>query len=373
MNIQFNEQAQLRHAVVAAPVRLCGLGTAVPVHILPQDMVRKNAERILGPRYPEFARLAQTFTSSGIEQRYSVAPFEWFEKSQNWPQRTKAYLEGATDLFVKAAQAALDDSGLKAEDIDTIVTVSSTGIATPTLEARAMGSLAFRKNVKRVPVFGLGCAGGVSGLSIATRLARSAPGSRVLIVAVETCTLSFRSDRLQKADIIATVLFGDGAAAAVVSTDAPDSPGSSGNSGGAILGEGAEYTWPDTLPIMGWDVDTDGFGVIFDRSIPAFVKKHLGEAISAAFEVENFTSETITRLICHPGGAKVVEAIEEAMALEAGTLNHEREVLKKYGNMSAPTALFVLDRVRQSKPKGQMMMTALGPGFTAATLPVLFE
>ena len=364
MNVPVVQFDVLQQSPLDAPVRLRGLGTAVPDHLLPQDLVQKNAKRILGKRYPEFDRLSKTFLTSGVEQRYSVAPFEWFEEPKNWPERTDAYLKGATQLFIDATKKALEDSGMSAEEIDVIVTVSSTGIATPTLEARAMAELNFRRDVKRVPVFGLGCAGGVSGLSIATRLAKSMAGANVLMVAVETCTLSFRSDRMQKADIIATVLFGDGAAAAILS---------SGQGEGPILGEGAEYTWPDTLPIMGWDVDDDGFGVVFDRSIPAFAAKHFREAMEAGFEAGSFKESDIKRLICHPGGAKVVETIESSMNLGEGALNHEREVLRDFGNMSAPTALFVLDRVLRDKPEGQMMLAALGPGFTAATLPILFE
>jgi len=364
MNIPLRESSLAKERVLEAPVRLRGLGTAVPQYLLPQDLVLSNAERILGPRYPEFARLSQTFLSSGIEKRYSVAPFEWFEDEKDWPGRTRTYLEGATRLFVEAATNALEKSGLRPKDIDTIVTVSSTGIATPTLEARAMQHLPFRQDVKRIPVFGLGCAGGVSGLSIAARIAKSAPDSNVLMVAVETCTLSFRSDRLQKADIIATVLFGDGAAAAVLSA---------GVNTGPILGEGGEHTWPDTLAIMGWDVDENGFGVVFDRSIPAFAKAHFAEAIEAGYAAGGLRASDVARLICHPGGAKVVEAIETAMGLAEGTLDHERAVLRDFGNMSAPTALFVLERLMQHQPHGQMMLAALGPGFTASTLPVYFN
>ncbi|WDR07490.1 type III polyketide synthase [Devosia rhodophyticola] len=350
--------------IAAQPARLLGLGTAVPAHELPQDMVKLVASKILGPRYPEFERLSKSFTNSGIDKRYSVVPFEWFEAGKDWPERTEAYLEGATALFVAAAQKALDCAGLKAAEIDTIVTITSTGIATPTLDARAMASLPFRTDVKRVPVFGLGCAGGVTGLSIAARLAASAPGSKVLLVCVETCTLSFRADRMQKADIIATVLFGDGAAAACLSTDSATDP---------IFGEGAEHTWPDTLPIMGWDVDTDGFGVIFDRSIPEFVKQNFADAVADGLESIGLERDNLSRMICHPGGARVVEAIEAALHLEQGVLDAEREVLRAFGNMSAPTALFVLERVMQGAPTGTMMLAALGPGFTASMLPIQFD
>ena len=345
--------------------QLLGVGTAVPANICPQDMVKIVARRVLGDRYADFDRLTKSFDNAGIDTRYSVVPFDWFETAQDWPSRTQAYLEGATALFIEAAERALDESGWRAEDVDTIVTISSTGIATPTLEARAMRVLNFRADVQRVPVFGLGCAGGVTGLALAGRLAAAAPGSKVLVVAVETCTLSFRADRLQKADIIATVLFGDGAAAACVSTEgAVDAPS---------LGQGAEHTWADTLPIMGWDVDRDGFGVVFDRSIPEFVKQHLAEAVTGSLEKLHLQPTDLSRLICHPGGAKVIEAIESALHLQQGVLDHEREVLRDFGNMSAPTALFVLKRVLADSPSGTMLLTALGPGFTASVLPVRFN
>lgn len=343
------------------PVRLLGLGTHLPPHRLPQDLVRINARRILGPRYPDFERLTKSFENAGIESRYSVVPFDWFEQKQDWPSRTKAFLKGGLDLFVGAAEKALHAAGLAAEDIDTLVTVSSTGIATPTLEARAMQRMAFRPDVHRVPVFGLGCAGGVTGLSLAARLAAAAPDSKVLFVCLEACTLSFRDDRMQKADIIATVLFGDGAAAACLSTD--------GEGIGAI-GTGAEYTWPDSLNIMGWDVDERGFGVIFDRSIPEFVRAELAGAVNHGLGNIGMARAEINRLVCHPGGAKVVEAIETALDLVPESLGAEREVLRDFGNMSAPTVLFVLERVLAEGARGQMVLTALGPGFTASLLPI---
>lgn len=346
------------------PARLLGLGAAVPPHKLPQDLVQIVATRILGPRYPDFERMSKSFATSGIDTRYSVAPLEWFEEPKDWPARTRAYLEGATALFIAAAEQALGTSGLRADEVDTIVTISSTGIATPTLDARAMREMNFRTDVHRVPIFGLGCAGGVSGLSLAAQLAGAAPGSKVLLVCVETCTLSFRADRLRKADIIATVLFGDGAAAACISTESND---------GAVFGTGEEHTWPDTLPIMGWEVDSDGFGVIFDRSIPEFVKQNFAAAVGGALSRMGIDQASLSRMICHPGGAKVIDAIERALHLEQGILDHERSVLRDYGNMSAPTALFVLKRVMESEPKGDMMLAALGPGFTASMLPIRFD
>ncbi|SFR49284.1 type III polyketide synthase [Litoreibacter janthinus] len=341
-------------------VYLTGLGMAVPPHVLPQTLAEDTARRLLGPRYSQFERLAPSFATSGVKTRYSVVPIDWFTHDKGWTERTAAYAKGATELFISAATAALDDAGLRADQVDTVVTVSTTGIATPTLEARAFSRMGFRRNIQRVPVFGLGCAGGVSGLGIAQQLATAAPGSNVLMVAVEACSVSFRTDRMQKADIIATVLFGDGAAAAVLSTEGQ----------GPRLGPARQILWPDTLDIMGWDVDEVGLGVIFDRSIPDFVTNHLREAALTALELSGLREAGISRFVCHPGGAKVVTAIENALSLRSESLSEERAVLRDFGNMSAPTVLFVLKKVLETPQKGQMILAALGPGFTGAFMPL---
>ena len=351
------------HPAPPAPVRLHGLGTAMAPHTLPQDLVLERARALLGPRFPQFERLAPAFENAGVARRGSVVPIEWFEEAHAWQDRNDAYLEGATAMYVEAASAALDAAGWQAEEVDIAVTVSSTGVATPTLEARAAGALGFRPDLQRVPLFGLGCAGGVTGLSVAQRLASVRPGAKALMVAVEACTLSFRMDRLRKADIIATVLFGDGAGAACLS--AGDGVGAAG-----AFGAGHEHRWPDTLQIMGWDVDDTGLGVVFDRSIPEFAATEVRASAEAALASAGLSHGEIDRWVCHPGGAKVVGALERALDLPAGSLDAEREVLRGAGNMSAPTVVFVLDRVLRAGVRGQLMLMAMGPGFTASFLPL---
>ncbi len=349
------------------PCYLHGLSTALPPHTLPQTLVQDRAEAILGPKYPQFERLLKTFITSGIDKRHSVVPLEWFEEAHGWSQRNTAYLEGATELFCEAAQDALQDAGWIASEVDCVITVSSTGIATPTLEALAFTRLGFRDNITRVPIFGLGCAGGVSGLSVARSMAVARPGSKVLLVVVETCTLSFRSDRLQKADIIATVLFGDGAAAVCISSESP------ADRQVVRFNAGYQKIWPDTLSIMGWDVDDNALGVVFDRGIPAFVEEEFAGALEGALTHTGLNIDQIDRFVCHPGGAKVVDALEGVMHLPQGILDAEREVLREAGNMSAPTFMFVLDKVLKSGKSGQMMACALGPGFTASFMPFMVE
>jgi alkylresorcinol/alkylpyrone synthase len=306
--------------------------------------------------------MAPVFRTAGIRTRQAVMPMEWYLQPLGWPERSAAYLAGAADLFVQAAQAALDEAGLTGADVDVIVTASSTGIATPSLEARAMERMGFRPDAARVPVFGLGCAGGATGLALAARLAAAEPGATVLFVTVELCTLAFRTTDLSKADIVATALFGDGAAACVLKA---------GAEGFADIVGKAEHTWPDTLDIMGWRVDPEGLGVIFAQAIPPFARANLRPAMDEMLAAQGLSVGDVDRFVCHPGGIKVIEALESSLDLGQGALDHEREVLAAHGNMSAPTVLYVLDRARRAGLPKRSVVTALGPGFTASTVTLM--
>jgi alkylresorcinol/alkylpyrone synthase len=344
------------------PVGLVSLATASPPHELRQSEVLTAARGLFQDRFPMFERMAPVFESAGIRTRQAVTPIEWFFQPRGWTERNTAYLEGAVALYEAAARRALDEAGLKGSDIDTLVTVSSTGIATPSLEARCAGTLGFRSDAARVPVFGLGCAGGVTGLGLSARLAAAEPGSRVLFVCLELCTLSFRLERPSKADIVATALFGDGAAACVLQA---------GEAGFAQLVGAAEHTWSDSLDVMGWRVDPEGLGVIFAQSIPQFARRHLRPAMELMLAKQQVAFGEVDRFLCHPGGTKVVEALEAALDLGQGALDYERAVLADHGNMSSPTALYVLDRARRAGLPPRSVLTALGPGFTASTVTLL--
>lgn len=344
---------------MSAPVAVLSLATASPPYELPQRDVAAAARQLFQDRFPQFERMAGVFKTAGIRTRQSVKPIEWYMEPRGWPERTQAYLQGAVDLFAAAAEAALAEAGLRGGDVDIIVTVSSTGIATPSLEARATARVGFRPDAARVPVFGLGCAGGATGLALASRLARATPGAVVLFVAVELCTLAFRMEDLAKADIVATALFGDGAAACVLR---------SGDGGFAQVEASAEHTWPDTLDIMGWRVDPQGLGVIFARAIPPFARASLRPAMIEMLETQGLDLEDVDQFVCHPGGMKVIDALEASLSLGQGRLDHERGVLADHGNMSAPTVLYVLDRARRAGLPRRSVLTALGPGFTASTV-----
>jgi alkylresorcinol/alkylpyrone synthase len=336
---------------------LVSLATSVPPHVFLQKDVLAAAWDIFGSRFPEYDRFASIFANTGIVKRHGVKPFDWYLEPRGWPERSAAFFEGAEALYVEVAEKALAAANLTAADIDTVVTICSTGIATPSLDARVSRRMGFRSDVSRVPVFGLGCAGGVSGLSIASRLAQARPGTNVLLVALELSSLAVRLDELTKANIIAVSLFGDGAAAIVLRA---------GDGGATRIEHTGEHLWPNTLDVMGWNIDPTGFGVILRRTVPEFVTTELKPALLKILTSMQLSLSDIDRFVCHPGGAKVINAIEAALSLDQGTLEHERQIIAEYGNMSAPTVLFILERAMAKGLPARSLVTALGPGFTAS-------
>ena len=342
------------------PCTLLSLATAVPPSSIAQADAKALGRRAFSGRKELFDRLASVFDNAGIARRNIVAPPEWYEEHHGWTERNRIYLEAAEQLFDEAASAAIEQAGLAPDEIDGVVTVSTTGIATPSLEARVGPRIGLRDNVRRVPVFGMGCAGGVTGLGLAARLAGADPGSRWLFVSVETCSISIRLDSDDPAAVVATALFGDGAAAAVLQAG--------GAEGLATVIGSAEKMWPDTLRIMGWDVEDPGLAVVFDRAIPPFIEAELEGAVEDILRSVGQPRDAIARFCCHPGGVKVIDAIETALDLAPGALDLERDVLRDHGNMSAPTVLFVLERLIERGLPKTVLMTAFGPGFTCAGL-----
>ena len=343
--------------------KLLSLATAVPEHELRTEEVMVEATKIFGGRQADFDRMMPVYANTGINMRYSACSYDWFREEQGWPERSEAFVMGASRIFGEVSALALEQAGLEASDIDTVVMISSTGIATPTIEARVMSELGFRDDVKRVPVFGLGCAGGVAGLSLAARLATAQPDTNVLVVVIELCSLTFRRDEMTKSNIIATALFGDGAAAAVLSSRGR-------NAFGEIEFMG-EHTWPDTTDVMGWRMDNIGFSAIFSRSIPDLALRDLRPAADQFLRGHNLNLSHIGAYSFHPGGTKVIAAIETAFDLETGKLADERKILANYGNMSAPTVLFVLNEGLKENFSGRRFVSALGPGFIAGFLTML--
>jgi alkylresorcinol/alkylpyrone synthase len=198
----------------------------------------------------------------------------------------------------------------------------------------------------------------VIGLTRAAQLARAEPGSKVLFLAVELCALTFRKNDTSNSNIVATALFGDGAAGAILSTDGE----------GPAFGAAGEHTWPNSLDVMGWDMAEDGLKARFAQSIPTLVANDFRPLLDQYLARNSIALSEIDAFACHPGGAKVLDALEDALELQRGTLEDSRSVLRDYGNMSAVTVLFVVERMKLLKKSQRTLLTALGPGFSATFL-----
>jgi alkylresorcinol/alkylpyrone synthase len=337
--------------------RLRAIATAVPAHAMHQRAVARAGGRLFEGVLASAAQRDAVYANAAIERRFSCVPLEWYLEPHGFAERNALYLENALALAIEASERALARAGLGPGDVDAIVSVSSSGIATPSLDAMLMERLPFRRDAQRLPIFGLGCAGGVLGLARAATLARAEPGATVLLVVVELCGLTFRLADRSKSNLIATALFGDGASAAVV-----------GDGTGPRLRHWGEHTWRDSLEVMGWRVADDGFGVLFSRDIPALIRSRFRAVTEEVLARFGLGLDDIDSFLCHPGGAKVVDALEEALGLEPGGLVESRAVLADYGNMSAATALFVLERALARPRAGRFLLSSLGPGFTAGFL-----
>jgi alkylresorcinol/alkylpyrone synthase len=341
---------------MTADPKILAITTAVPPHELRQADVMRRSQLVFGGSPSQIERLLPVYDNAGILTRYSCVPIEWYQEPHGWEERTRLYVDNAVEILAGAAVRCLAAAGLAAEAVDAVVTVSTTGIATPSLDARLMERLPLRSDVQRLPIFGLGCAGGVTGLARAAALSRAMPDATILVLVVELCGLTFRAQDLSKSNIIATALFGDGAAALLVSTRGP---------GPRIMGWG-EHTWPRSLDVMGWEVKEDGLGVLFSRDIPTLVREQLRAVTDEFLGAQGLKRSDLAGYICHPGGAKVLDALEEAFEIPAGSLMLARSVLRNYGNMSAATVLFVFERLLAAPRPGRHLMSALGPGFTAS-------
>jgi alkylresorcinol/alkylpyrone synthase len=331
--------------------KLLAIGTAVPENRITQHQVLEILSTAKGRSLPP--RLAEILGNTGIDQRFLAMSPEYYMQPRSWAGRALTYANSASALFRQAANSALSKAQLTPGEIGQIIYVSTTGTMTPSIPSRMIAEMGFAADIRCVPVFGYGCAGGVIGLGLAADLSRANPDKPVLLVAVELCSLAYDHARMDKKDMVATALFADGAAAAVV-----------GIGEGPQLSAFAQNTWPDTLDMMGWEIGDTGYDLVLARDIPAFVTKGFAPVCDAFLAQQGVDKGDMAEPACHPGGGRVVDALAEYFGNELPTT---RAVLKANGNMSSPTVLFVLEQLLANGPVTKpTLMTALGPGFVGA-------
>lgn len=347
---------------VALP-HLIAVASAAPPHVVPQSLAREWARQRFSGAFPDIDRLIGVFDNSGIEQRRFCVPPEWFMEEKGFGEKNDEFIRQATSLGAEAAQKCLERAGVHADEIDYLMFISTTGLATPSIDARLIGLLGMRADTRRTPIWGLGCAGGVAGVSHAWHHLLGHPNERVLVVNVELCGLTFHFSDLGKSNLVATALFADGAAAVLL--EGGGLPRRAGSV--AILGTRSTL-WPDSLAVMGWNVHNEGMQVVFSRAIPGIVRQKSRENLESFLKAHDLAMADVDHFVCHPGGVKVLEAYEQALSLPPARTAVAREILRDWGNVSSVSVLLVLEKfladgIVRSGDLG--LMTALGPGFSS--------
>jgi alkylresorcinol/alkylpyrone synthase len=353
------------------------VATALPPHALSQERIRDLAREHFAPAFPEIDRYMSVFRHAQIATRHFAAPLEWFTLQHSFKECNDLFVEAATTLGAAAARECLARAGREPRDIDHLIWISTTGMAAPSPDAMLINQLQIGRHTRRTPIWGLGCAGGVAGLARACEYTRAFPDQRVLLLAVELCSVTFQWSDRSKRNLIAASLFADGAGAVLVEGDQAEGRGmrDRGSSGAppnshpaALCILGTQSTlWPDTLDIMGWDMVDTGMQVVFSSRIPRIVEALMRENVAEFLAPYGLGIDDIDHWILHPGGAKVVSAYQAALGIDPERLEHTRAVLRDNGNMSSATVFFVLEaflQARRPAPGEYGVLAVLGPGFS---------
>ena len=297
--------------------------------------------------------------SMKVEGRFTVEPIEFYQDMHTWGQANDAWIKHALDLGEKAVCRALQKAGLEPRDLSAIFVTSVTGIAAPSIDARLVNRLGLSPNIKRIPIFGLGCVAGAAGISRASDYVRGYPDQAAALLSVELCSLTLQREDLSMAHLISALLFGDGAAATIV-------VGSEVESDGPEILATKSIFYPNTERVMGWDISEKGFRIVLSPEVPDTVIKHLGGDVDAFLSEQGLKRGDIKSWIMHTGGPKVLEATAIALGLSEKDLAPSWECLKKVGNISSTSVLLVLEDVymnRRPAPGALSILAAMGPGF----------
>lgn len=353
---------------------ICSVGLGIPSNELSQHAVKKLVRGIFTYSEKQLSRLLPVFDHAMINKRQFVVGEDWFKEKHSFQEKNDLYHKNAISYSLQAMDACLTNKEFLEQDIpyeavDLIVFVSSTGIATPSLDTYLMNERPIREDVSRMPLWGLGCAGGAIGISRAYDWLTAHPEKTALIVSCELCSLTFQKDDNQKSNLIGTALFGDGVSAAL------------------LVGERSAYlsyvkevkpqikrtssaTMKNSNSVMGWNITNDGLEVVFSKSIPALVQTFWRKHISSFLQDNIINKNEIHSIIAHPGGKKVLEAMEDVLQVPQEKFKHSYRVLGNHGNMSSATVFYVLHEwlKEEVQKKEKSILSALGPGFSSELL-----
>lgn len=358
-------------------VYIGSIGQGIPPYEIEQETVKKLVKNIFTKKNRKLDRLMPSFDNAKVEQRQLVVNNEWFLKSHTFTDKNKLYVDNAIKLSLEAIDNCLkDDEFLKKtlpyEAIDLIVFVSSTGIATPSIDAHLLNNRAFREDVVRMPLWGLGCGGGAAGISRAYEWLKYQTDKVALVICCELCSLTFQNDDISMSNMIGTALFGDGVGACLLIGE--DSKYTSYLKDNRLaIKATSSLTKKDTIDIMGWEVTDKGLEVIFSKKIPQLIKLIWQNHVDSFLNENQTHLSDISQFVSHPGGRKVLEEMESALNIDKALLTYSYTVLKEHGNMSSATVIYVLKHwlekgLTKSNNDEKGIVSSLGPGFSSELL-----
>jgi alkylresorcinol/alkylpyrone synthase len=342
-------------------MHIAGTATAFPDQYYSQEQLSAALQERWAPQFPNPEVIERMLTRVGVEGRYLALPMEKYYKLNAFGVTNDAWIEVACDLGEKALCRALTRAGIEPDELDAIYFVSVTGIASPSIDARLVNRMHLPAHIKRVPIFGLGCVAGAAGISRAADYVHGFPEHAAALVSVELCSLTWQRQDTSLANIISTGLFGDGAAAAVLTGSARRAEGPK------ILATRSSF-YSDTEDVMGWQVSENGFQIVLSPAVPDVVHEHLAKDVDAFLAEHNLTRDDIGSWIMHTGGPKILKATTEALGLPEDALEASWACLKKVGNLSSASVLLVLDEFmyrRRPEAGTYSILAAMGPGFCA--------
>jgi len=341
-------------------MRIAGAGSAFPKHYYPQAVLLAALREYWRGQIENPRMLDQLHAHAGVDGRHLVLPLERYYDLKNFGEFNRVWIEAAQELGEHAIRCAMSRAGLELSQIGALFFVSVTGIASPSIDARLINRMKLPTNIRRTPIFGLGCVAGAAGVARAADYVRAYPDQVAVLLSVELCSLTLQREDLSLANLVSSGLFGDGAAAVVVAgADVPV------NNGPEIIATGSVF-YPDTEEVMGWDISEKGFRIVLSREVPEVVREHLGSDVDALLAEHGFKRADVGSWVMHTGGPKVLEAAEESLGMKKGEIQASWDCLRRVGNLSSASVLCVLEDVmlnRRPEPGTLGVMAALGPGF----------
>jgi alkylresorcinol/alkylpyrone synthase len=342
-----------------AVATIAGTATAVPPHLLTREMVKQRIGDVFSITGKRLEAIRNIVDNSQIDQRHSVFPADYIIEPRPLAQINREYREKAVELGLVVTAQALAQAGMVPSDIDLLITVSCTGVMIPSLDAYLATEMGFRADVRRLPITELGCAAGAAGLARAWEYLSAFPDRTALLVAVELPTLTFQRKDFSQANLISTVLFGDGAAGVVITGREARGP---------RIVASESFLFPNSLDAMGFDLRDSGFHIVLSKDVPQLIGERVKGLVEGFLARQGLMREDLSAFLLHPGGQKLLSFMEAELGLSRSDTEISWDVLRRYGNLSSASVLFILQETmaRRDVPSGSYgMLMAFGPGFTA--------